>query len=190
MEPIAPDALPSEAPGWSALPRRMLWASLLDPDTYEEVEADRSATSQAFLVVLLASVAGGIGGIDNHGAMGILWHALHGVVLWGVWAWVTSLIGTRLLPTAQTESNWGELLRTIGFSSSPGLIRVFGLYPPITGIVFAVSAIWMLVAMVIAVRQALDYTSTWRAIAVCAIGFPIYFVGMAVSIMLLGPWPV
>ena len=29
----------------------------------------------------------------------------------------------------------------------------------------------MLIAMVIAVRQALDYANTWRAIGVCAIGW-------------------
>ena len=189
MEPTVPETLPGNT-GWSALPRRMLWTALLDPDAYEEVEADRSATAQSFLVVVLASAAAGLGGLDNHGGLGILWHTVHGVVLWGVWAWVTCLIGTRWLPSAETQSDWGELLRTIGFSSSPGLLRVFGLYEPITGIVFGISAVWMLVAMVIAVRQALDYTSTWRAIAVCAIGFPIYAIGLAISILLLGPWPI
>jgi hypothetical protein len=47
-------------------------------------------------------------------------------------------------------------LRTIGFSSSPGLIRVLGLIPDLAGIVFFTASIWMLTAMVIAVRQALD----------------------------------
>jgi hypothetical protein len=76
-----------------------------------------------------------------------------------------------LLPEPDTRADHGELLRTIGFASAPGLIRVFGIVPGLTAFVFAVAGGWMLVAMVIAVRQALDYKSTWRAIGVCVIGF-------------------
>jgi hypothetical protein len=172
------------------LTRRMLGAARLDVDTYEEVEADRTATGQAFLVVVLAALAGGIGTIANHGAEGVLYHALASVVLWWVWAGTTNLIGTRLLPTADTVSDQGELLRTIGFSSSPGLLMLLCLIEPIAGFVFAASLLWQLVAMVVAVRQALDYTSTLRAVAVCAIGFPIYLLGMLATLLLLGPWPI
>ena len=38
-------------------------------------------------------------------------------------------------------------------------------------IAFIAAAIWMLVAMVIAVRQALDYKSTWRAVGVVVTAF-------------------
>ena len=192
MGPTVPDALPGSAgsTGWSALPRRMIGAALLHVDTYEEVEHDRSATPQAFAVVVLAAVAAGVGGIDNHGAAGVLWHTLSRVVLWAVWAWVTCFIGTRLLPTPETRSDWGELLRTIGFSSAPGVLHVLGIFEPITAAVFTVCGLWTLVAMVVAVRQALDYHSTTRAIAVCAIGFPVYAIGTMISLLLLGPWPV
>lgn len=189
MAPTAPSALPV-SPGWSALPRRMLRAALLDAHTYEEVEHDRSATPQAFVVVVLAAAAGGLGGIDNHGVIGVVWHTAARVLLWAVWAWVTCVIGTRLLPTEHTVSDWGELLRTLGFSSAPGVLHVLGVFEPITAAVFTVCGIWTLAAMVVAVRQALDYTSTWRAIAVCAIGFPVYALGTMASILLLGPWPV
>ena len=40
-----------------------------------------------------------------------------------------------------------------------------------TQLVFMVAGIWMLIAMVIVVRQALDYKSTPRAIGVCIIGW-------------------
>ena len=90
---------------------------------------------------------------------------------WYVWAYLTYLIGTKLLPEPQTKADVGELLRTIGFSSSPGLIRVLGIIPGLGGLVFLAASIWMLVAMVIAVRQALDYQSTGRAIGVCVIGW-------------------
>jgi len=90
---------------------------------------------------------------------------------WFIWAGLTYLIGTKLLPEPETRADFGELLRTIGFSSSPGLIRVLGLVPGLTGIVFFVSGVWMLTAMIIAVRQALDYRSTLRAVGVCVIGW-------------------
>ena len=170
--------------------RRMIGAARLEAAIYEEIEADRGATGQALLVVLFASVAAGIGAIENRAVSEILWHTIHGLVLWYVWAYVTCFVGTRLLPTAETSADHGELLRTIGFSSAPGLLRVFGVITPIAGAVFVICTLWMLVAMVVAVRQALDYQSTLRALAVCAIGFPVYALGLLVSILFLGPWPI
>ena len=169
---------------------RMMGAARLNADLYEEVEADRGATGQALVVVLLASAAAGIGGIGNHGVSGILWHAIVQVTLWYVWAYITYFVGTRFLPTSETHATHGELLRTIGFSSAPGVLRVLGVATPIAGPVFAICAVWMLVAMIVAVRQALDYRSTLRAVAVCAIGFPVYALGQMISILLLGPWPI
>jgi hypothetical protein len=168
----------------------MLRASLLDASLYEEVEADRGATGQAFLVVLISALAAGIGSIDNSGLPGIFWSTVAALVGWYVWAYVTYLIGTRLLPTHETVADHGELLRTIGFSSAPGVLRVLALVPPIAGVVFLASTLWMMVAMVVAVRQALDYRGTGRAIAVCAIGFPIYVIPLAASLLVLGAWPV
>lgn len=167
----------------------MLGAALLDADTYEEVEADRGATGQAALVVLLSALAAGIGSIENGGLAGIGWQALASLVGWWVWAYITYFLGTRLLPGPETEADHGELLRTIGFSSAPGLLRVLGLVPAIAAPVFLFCTLWMLVAMVVAVRQALDYARTGRAIAVCALGFPVYALILVVSLLLLGPWP-
>jgi hypothetical protein len=150
-----------------------LWrAAKLDVGLYEEVEAEKSAIGQAVGVVALSSLAAGIGTIGQFGGTG---HVVGGMfwalVTWFVWAALTYWIGAHLLPEPQTKADLGELLRTTGFSSAPGLIRVFGIIPGLTGIVFFAAAVWMLVAMVIAVRQALDYRSTWRAIGVCLIGW-------------------
>ena len=169
---------------------RMIRAARLDVDTYEEVEADKSATGQATVVVVLSAAAAGIGGVDNHGVGGIVWHTLAQLAGWYVWAYVTYFIGTRFLPTADTVADHGELLRTIGFSSAPGILRAFALFDPLALPLFVGCGLWMLVTMVVAVRQALDYTGTGRAIAVCAIPFPIYLVIQLVSLVLLGSWPV
>ena len=160
---------------------RIIRAAKLDIHLYEEVEADKGAMGQAMSVVIISSIAAGIGSIARGGLGGILTGTIVALIGWYVWAYLTYFIGTKFLPEPQTEANPGELLRTTGFSSSPGLIRVLGIIPGLAGVLFLLASIWMLVAMVIAVRQALDYRSTWRAIGVCIIGWII----QAVLFMLL-----
>jgi hypothetical protein len=93
------------------------------------------------------------------------------LIAWAAWALITFEIGVRLMPEPQTQSDVGELLRTIGFATAPGCLRVLGVLPGVTLPVFVLSAAWMLAAMIVAVRQALDYTSTTRAVAVCGLGW-------------------
>ncbi len=155
---------------------RMLRAAKLDVHIYEEVEADTTAMGQAIGVVVLASVAAGIGSIATTGASGIITGTIFALLAWFIWAYLTYFIGTKLLPEAQTQADAGQLLRTIGFSSSPGIIRVIGIIPGLTVIVNFIAGVWMLIAMVIAVRQALDYKSTLRAVGVVVIGWIIYLI--------------
>ena len=157
---------------------RMVGAAKLEATTYEEVEADRTATFQAMGVVLLSSLAAGIGGIAG-GEQGFIGGLVAGLVGWVVWAFLTWLIGTKILPEPGTQSDMGELLRTLGFASAPGLLRVFGWIPVLGGFITMAALVWMLVATVIAVRQALDYTSTGRAVLVCVIG---WFVNLIVTV--------
>jgi hypothetical protein len=150
---------------------RIIRAAKLDVNLYEEVEADKGAMGQAMGIVALSSVAAGIGTVGQGGLGGILIGTVLALVGWYVWAYLTYFIGTKILPEPQTKADHGELLRTIGFSSSPGLIRVLGIIPGLGSVIFLAASIWMLVAMVIAVRQALDYKSTLRAVGVCVIGW-------------------
>lgn len=170
----------------ASLVGRMIRAAKLDVGLYEEVEADTGATRQAMLVVVLSSVAAGIGSVGGAGLKGLLLGALSALAGWYIWAFLTYFIGTRLLPESQTEADVGQLLRTTGFSSSPGLLRILGILPGFMGIVFLGCAVWMLVAMVIAVRQALDYHGTGRAIAVCLIGWVVQVVIIVLLMMFLG----
>lgn len=160
---------------------RILRAARLDPQLYEEVEADQEALGQAMGIVLLSSAAAGIGSLGSGGMGVILIGAIGALIGWYLWAYLTYFIGTKFFPEPQTQANIGELLRTIGFSSSPGLIRILGIIPGLRGIVFFIASIWMLVAMVIAVRQALDYTSTLRAVGVCLIG---WIIQLLISVIL------
>ncbi len=169
---------------------RIIRAARLDAHLYEEVEADKSTMRQAMLVVVLSGVAAGLGSAaSNGGLLGILLGTVTALVGWYIWALLTYLIGTKLLPEPQTRSNIGELLRTIGFSSAPGLIRVLGIMPGIERVVYPVATIWMVAAMVIAVRQALDYKGTLRAVAVCVIGWIIQIMIILSLFHLLGGLP-
>ena len=165
---------------------RIFRAAKLDASLYEEVEKDRGALRQAVGVVVLSSIAAGLGGISMAGLGGMLIGTVTALVGWGVWAYITYIVGTKLLPEPQTKADYGELLRTIGFASSPGLIRVLAIIPGLTGGVFLVTTIWMLVAMVVAVRQALDYKSTLRAVAVCVIGFVVQALFFALLVSIFG----
>ena len=105
------------------------------------------------------------------GVVGLVIGTFGALIGWFIWAYMTYFIGTKLLPEPQTHADQGQLLRTIGFSSAPGLIRVLAIIPSLANMVHLIAGIWMLVAMVIAVRQALDYHSTLRAVGVCVIGW-------------------
>jgi hypothetical protein len=165
---------------------RIVRAAKLDVNLYEEVEADKGAMSQAMGVVVLSSVAAGIGSIGTIGIKGVIIGTITALIAWYVWAYVTYFIGTKILPEPQTKADHGELLRTIGFSSSPGLLRILAIIPGIGGIIFMITSVWMLVAMVIAVRQALDYQSTLRAVGVCVIGWVIQAIILMILFTVLG----
>jgi hypothetical protein len=170
----------------SSLTDRAIRAAKLDVSVYEEVEADETALGQAMLVVVLSSLAAGIGSAFHGGVVGLLLGTVAALLGWYVWAYLTYLIGTKILPENQTEADIGQLLRTTGFSSTPGLIRILGIVPGLTTIVFFAASIWMLVAMVIAVRQALDYSSTLRALGVCLIGWIVQGIIIVLALYLLG----
>ncbi len=150
---------------------RILRAAKLDVSLYEEVEADEGALGQATLVVILSSLASGIGMIFILGIGSLITSTIAALIGWYIWAFLTYIIGTKLLPEPQTEADQGQLLRTLGFASSPGLIRVLGIIPGLSGVINFIAMVWMLVAMIIAVRQALDFKSTLRAVIVCLIGW-------------------
>jgi hypothetical protein len=149
----------------------MIRAAKLDVSLYEEVEADRDATGQAVSVVILSSLAMGVGSYSEVGMRGLIGGALVALVGWFAWALLTYWIGTRLLPEPQTQADLGQMLRTTGFSSSPGVLRLFAVVPGLWSLVVYGTSVWMLAAMVVAVRQALDYKGTLRPLSVCALGW-------------------
>lgn len=145
---------------------RMMGAARLDPATYEEVESDYGATGQAAVVVTLVAIASAIGGAGA-GGRGIVGGILVAVVGWLLWSGITYVIGDKLFGGTAT---WGELLRTIGFAQSPGVLLVLGIIPVLGWLVQAVVGIWLLVAGIIAIREALDF-GTGKAVLTALIGW-------------------
>ena len=174
---------------WSATyVRRLIGAAALDPATYEDVESDETATRQAFATVILSGLAGGIGALGFGATVtGVAFMATMSVITWGIWAVLMFEIGVNLMPRPETRSDVGEMLRTLGFATAPGCVLALGIIPMFTIPVFAVTAVWLLSAMTVSVRQALDIESTGRALAVCGLGW-LLVVGIAVGVgLVFGP---
>jgi hypothetical protein len=164
----------------------MIRAAKLEPLLYEEVETDQDATIQAWVAVLLSSLAASIGAFTHAGLGGLVMVGLAALLAWYIWTFMSYIIGTKLFPVSQTSVTHRELWRTLGFASAPGILRVFGAVPGLTGIAFLVAAVWMLMAAIIAVRQALGYTSTVRAAGVCIPGWLVYVLLLFFPLLLLG----
>jgi hypothetical protein len=166
--------------------RRMINAARLHTATYEEVENDPNATLQALVVVLIVALAAGIGGFlaVQDEAINPLWGLVSGVIggliRWTLWALVIFWVGTTILRTARTNASWSQLARTTGFAQTPGILQILVFIPIIGWIIAVIAGIWQLVAMVVAVRQALDYESIWRTLGVVVIGFIIIAIVLAV----------
>ena len=150
-------------------PQRAIGAARLEIPVFEEVEADRRATGQALAIVVASGIAAGVGLTSNVVDAPVLHRVMLYLLMWVFWATASFIVGVYLMPEPQTQTNVGELLRTIGFAASPGILRIFGTLPAVGEMIYGISTAWMVVAMVIAIRQALDYKSTSRAVVVCLI---------------------
>jgi hypothetical protein len=165
---------------------RIIRAAKLESRLYEEVKTDEDTTIQALVVVLLSGLYVSIGASTHAGVGGMVMGGLVALLAWYIWTLLTSILEVKLFPISQTSASHRELWRTLGFASAPGVLRVFGAIPGFTGIAFLVAAVWMFIAAVIAVRQALDYTSTVRAAGVCVPGWLVHVFLLFFLLLLLG----
>lgn len=171
--------------------KRVIRALLLDPELYEEVEQDKSAIWQAVVVVFLASLARGIYTYKTGDYRGLILGTVTSFVLWILLAFLIYIIGTKLFPESETRTDQGELMRVLGFASAPGIFRVFAVVHWLTPYVLLFVWLWTLVAMIIGVRQALDFKNTWNAIWVCVVGLITYWLVYIIFLFAYGlPKPV
>ncbi len=171
-----------EATGEKSIIDRMIRAARLEPQVYEEVEHDQSATGQALLVVVLGAIAGGIGALSG-GIAGLVVGVIASLVGWAVYAFIAYWVGTNIFKGPQTEATWGQLLRTLGFANSPRVLLVLVIIPVVGIFVGLAVFIWTLFTTVIAIRQALDF-DTLRAVGTAVVSVlaqvVIYFVVFAI----------
>ena len=146
---------------------------------------------QSVIVVLAVTAAGGFAamGVGLVGVAGFVTGAIMMLGGWLLWVSLIATIGTTALAEPQTRSSARELLRTMGFAAAPGVFLAFAAMRAVAPLVIAVVSIWMIAAAVVAVRQALDYRSTGRAIAVCALSWALS-AGLLIAIGLLFARPV
>jgi len=160
---------------------RMLGAAKLDVQTFEEVEADTTATGQAAAVVAMAAVASAIGA-SGQGIFAAAFAPVWQIIGWLIWAGVTYLVGANLFGGKAT---WGELLRTLGFAQAPSVLLIFAFLPLVGGLLKSVVGIWVLVAGIVAIRQALDF-GTGKAVLTALIGWLVLFLPMLLMGTIVG----
>ena len=161
--------------------QRLQKAIFLDVAFYEEVEKDKKFTDQAMMTVALVSVVQGFM-IAGFAPVALVQGILGSLIRFVIWAFFIAFVGTRILPEPETESNTGELIRTLGFAYAPGLLVILKIFPVIDYFVDPVVVILQLAAMTIAVRQALDFNSTVRAVGVCIVAFILMIIALTLFI--------
>ena len=161
--------------------QRLQKAIMLDVSFYEEVENDKKFTDQAMMTVVLVSIVQGLM-IAGFAPIALVQGILGCLLRFIIWAFFIAFVGTRILPEPETKSNTGELIRTLGFAYAPGLLVIFKVLPFISSFVDPIVVILQLAAMTIAVRQALDFNSTVRAVGVCIVAFLLMIVALTLFI--------
>jgi len=148
---------------------RALRAAKLDAGVFDEVMENPKLMTQAIIVVFIYGAAVAYGTFGRAGVAGINSAIIITLAGWYIWAFSTYIVGVRLFPETRTTGDRKAFMRAMGFASSPGWLRLLGLVPEVGGVIFAVASIWMVVAAVVAVKKALNYTSTRRAAAITAV---------------------
>jgi hypothetical protein len=142
----------------------------IETEVFEEVQKDKNATIGAAIVVVLSSLAAGIGA-SHLGMVNFFLAPVLSLISWFVWAYIVYFVGVKLFPDTKTKTTQFALLRAIGFSSAPGIIRIFGFNEDLMTVTFIGSAFWMLACMVVAVKETLNYKSLWKTLGVVIISW-------------------
>ncbi len=154
--------------------KRMLRAAGLDSELYEEVEADPNYTGEATLIVLGVALISSLGMAlaydGDSGIRPITANVLSSLVSWLGWAILTLWIGKNITKAPTTQSDLGEMLRTLGYAHVPQVLVFFVFIPGAGPVIALVGSAWKLTAAVVAIRQALDF-STGRAITTALLGY-------------------
>ena len=146
----------------------MLGAAILRPQTFDEAEADSSATRQAILVVVLMAFATGLG-LDNMRFEGShIFGVGIALIASGVLVYLLWLFDGRYsiedVEPVEPELDWGQWVRVVSYAQSPGLFKALGQFATsefwVYG-VFILVSVWQLLAVMVAVRHPLAFAEIW-----------------------------
>lgn len=167
-----------------SLMERVIGVLKLDVNTFEEIEADQTATTEAAIVVAVVAVLSALGasfGSDNFimtFVLGVVW----AFVGWFIWAGVTFWVGTTIFAG---KSDMGEMLRVLGYAQAPRVLGVLSFIYCVGWLISLVAGIWALAAAFIAVRQGLDIDNT-KALLTVVIGWVIVMIGTFLISLVVG----
>lgn len=168
----------------SKLTERMVRAAKLDPEFYAEVANDPTSYGHSVWIVGFFAIAAGFGTFSRAGATAVNICTITTLIAWYIWAFTVYYTGTHLFRAQETRVDRKAVMRVMAFACAPGILRILGLFPPITMIVFIVTTIWMLAAAVIGIKQAFNF-STARAAGICIISWiaVTFFQGILLVVM-------
>jgi hypothetical protein len=172
----------------ASLQERVVGVLRLQASTFEEVEADASATPQAAIIVVAAAVSAAIGSFISSpiaGVIGAVVVACLSLVGWAIGSFILLIVGTKILPGKNTQADFGQMLRTTGFASAPKLFGILVAIPLLGTLVSLAIAIWGLITMVVGVKAALDYDDYVKPIVVCIITTVVMWIIIAIPMALL-----
>ncbi len=156
----------------------------LDDATYEEVEHDQNGTVQAAVVVVVASLLAGIGGLGE-GGLGFVAALVVGIISWFIISYVIFFIGTRLLASSQTQADPGQLLRTVGFAQVAGALGILAFIPVLGALAALVAFVWGIVMTVKGVQHALEMSMA-RAVVTSVAGWLVAGIISGIIFRILG----
>lgn len=155
----------------------------LDFSVFKDIESDPKATTEAAIVVAVASVLSAIGAAfaSNRPVPAFLAQVIGGLVGWVVWSYVSHFIGQAMFKGKGTVEN---MLRVIGYANAPRFLGILGFIPCLGALAALIGAVLALIAGIMAIREGLDL-ETGQAVIVALVGWvALFIVSLLISIIL------
>jgi hypothetical protein len=147
----------------NSLVRQTIGAMTFRAAIYREIATQPGATAPAIGILLLSCFVPGSVSIV-YGTLGGILYSFSG---WAIWICLAYMIGAKIFPESPVDSGLLRLLRAGGFAASPALLGFFGLAAVVGHILPITTTVWVIAATAVAIREALQYRTTSRAVAVC-----------------------
>ncbi len=164
---------------------RLRLAFTVNSDFYEEIISDPKTQAHSLWVVAIFAMAASFGTFGRAGGTAVNISLFVTLFSWYIWAFTTYYLGTRFFAETDTPKDKKTIMRVMGFASAPGILRIFGLIPHLSGLLFIVSSLWMLYASATGLKKALNYSSMSRAVGLTLASYILSLVVQAILMVML-----